>query len=1043
MFLVVGVFGYFRLGVDLYPNVDFPIVSVVTTLPGAAPEEVESEVTDKIEEAVNTISGIDELRSISSDGRSVVTIQFVLEKNIDVAAEEVRDHVNRVLRDLPKDIDPPTVAKIDPQAIPVLALAVSASRPTREITEFADKVIRRRLESVNGVGQVSIIGGQKRQINVYVDPLKLRAHGISVTDVERALATENLQTPGGALKRGAVELTLRTMGRVPRVEDLKLIPIVRRADHTVTVGDVALVEDGAEERTSLAHLDDNPTVLLQILKQSGTNTIEVVDRIRERVDEIRKQIPPDYRLEIVQDTSLFIRASTKAVQEHLVYGALFAAIVVYLFLANSRTTLISALAIPTSIVATFGLLWIKGYTLNMITLLALTLCVGIVVDDAIVVIENIYRHIEEYGEDPFEAARHGTREIGLAVLAITLSLVATFLPIAFMTGIVGRFMSSFGVTMSFAIMVSLLVSFSLTPSLGARLLKPPAAPPARIGANLAQELALPAASPLVTSKKRGFYHAIESGYIWLLEKGLRYRWIVVGLTLLTLYSIVPLGKAVNKNFLPNNDQSEFQVTIRAPEGTSLEATDLIARRMARDIRQLRGVRYTVTTVAAGNDPSPNAAAIYVRLEEIDQRDFDQFALMTYVRQHILPRYRHENLRVSITQVSGIQTGERNADIQYVLGGPDMKDLARYADALIETMKKVPGTVDADSSLILGKPEVDVYVDRAKASQLGVSTADIARVLRLLVAGDKVSSYNEGGEQYDIRLRALPEKRNDLANLSLITVPSIRYGAIPITDVIVFKESSGPADIRRVNRQRSVTLYADVLPGFSQQAVLDALAAKVRELNMPPAYKTSLVGRSKELARSFQAFFITFLMAICFIFLVLAALFESWLQPLIILLCLPLSVPFGIFSLWLARDSLNVFSLLGVLVLFAIVKKNAILQVDHTNDLRAQGMERHAAMIQANRDRLRPILMTTVAFVAGMLPLFLSKGYGAGTNRTISTVVIGGQTLSLLLTLIVTPVFYSLVDDWSHSRWLRLLASPLRLLGRLGDRADAKRRHRHD
>jgi HAE1 family hydrophobic/amphiphilic exporter-1 len=1036
--MVVGVFGYLHLGVDLFPNVDFPIVSVVTTLPGAAPEEVESEVTDKIEEAVNTISGIDELRSISSDSRSVVTIQFVLEKNVDVAAEEVRDRVNRVLRDLPKDIDPPTVAKIDPQAIPVLALAVSANRPVREITEFVDKVLRRRLESVSGVGQVTIIGGQKRQVNVYVDPLKLRAQGISVTDVERALATENLQTPGGTLKMGADELTLRTMGRVPKVEELNKIPIVRRANHTVTVEDVALVEDGAEERTSFAYLDDNPTVLLQLLKQSGTNTVQVVDNILERLNEIRKELPSDYRVEVAQDTSLFIRASTKAVQEHLVFGALFAAIVVYLFLANSRTTFIAALAIPTSIVATFGLIWQYGYTLNMITLLALTLCVGIVVDDAIVVIENIYRRMEESGEDSFEAARNGTREIGLAVLAITLSLVATFMPIAFMTGIVGRFMSSFGVTMSFAIVVSLIVSFSLTPSLGARLLRVEHKLPEKLGAYIAEDGPPPAVAE-VTSKKRGLYHAIETGYIWLLEKGLRYRWVVVVLTLATLYSIIPLGRAVNKNFLPNNDQAEFQISIRAPEGTSLEATDLIARRLARDIRQLEGVRYTVTTVGAGTDNASNAASIFVRLNEIDERKYDQFAMMDYVRREILPKYANEHLRVNVTQVSGIQTGERNADIQYLLGGPDMKQLTEYADALLETLKKQPGVVDPDSSLILGKPEVDVFIDRAKASELGVSTADIARVLRLLVAGDKVSSYNEGGNQYDVRVRALPELRNDLQYLSLITVPSTRFGAIPITDVVVFKKSSGPADIRRVGRQRSVTLYADVLPGYSQQAVIDALNAKVREMNMPAAYKTGLVGRSKELARSFQAFFVTFLLAICFIYLVLAALFESWLQPLIILLCLPLSLPFGIFSLWLARDSLNVFSLLGVLVLFAVVKKNAILQVDHTNALRAEGMDRHAAIIQANRDRLRPILMTTIAFVAGMIPLFVSKGYGAGTNRTISTVVIGGQTLSLLLTLIVTPVFYSLFDDWRHSRWLRLLGAPLRLLGRLTDRADAKRK----
>jgi HAE1 family hydrophobic/amphiphilic exporter-1 len=1033
------VFGYFRLGLDLFPNVDVPVVSVVTTLQGAAPEEIESEVTDKIEESVNTIAGIDELRSISSDGQSNITIQFVLEKNIDVAAEEVRDRVNRVLKDLPEDIDAPIVSKIDPQTIPVISLAVSANQSPRDITEYADKVLRRRLESVNGVGEVSVIGGRMRQINIYVDPFKLRAHGISVKDVEHAVSTENLQAPGGTLKIGPDEFTLRTMGRVPKAEELKKIPVVRRADHTVNLEDVALVEDGAEEPTSYAYLDENPTVLLQLIKQSGSNTVQVVDNIVERVDELRKELPAGYRLEVVRDTSQFIRASTKAVQEHLIFGALFAAIVVYLFLANSRTTLIAALAIPTSIISAFGLMWAQGYTMNMITLLALTLSVGIVVDDAIVVIENIYRRMEEFGEEPFEAANKGTAEIGLAVLAITLSLIATFLPIAFMSGIVGRFMSSFGVTMSFAITISLLVSFSLTPTLGARMLRV-IRPPVDKSAYLVED-GPPPVEGEGKSKQRGFYHAIESGYVWLLEMGLRYRWAVVLLTLLTLYSIIPLGKAVNKNFLPKDDRSEFQISIRAPEGTSLEATDLISRRISRDIRQLEGVRYTLTAVGAGvgGDQASNVGQIYVRLNEIFDRKFDQFTFMDYVRSQIMPKYANEHLRVSIEEVSDIQTGERNAEIQYVIGGPDMKLLTDYADALMATMKQQPGAVDVDSSLILGKPEWDVYIDRAKASELGVSTADLARVLRLLVAGDKVSDYMENGEQYDVRVRALPEMRNDLRNLTLITVPSTRYGAIPITDVVDFRRSSGPANIRHVNRQRSVTLYADVRPGFSEQGVVDALNAKVRELNPPAAYKTGLVGRSRELSRSFQAFMVTFLMAICFIFLVLAALFESWLQPFIILLCLPLSVPFGIFSLWVFRDSLNIFSLLGILVLFAIVKKNAILQVDHTNDLRAQGVERHAAIIQANRDRLRPILMTTIAFVAGMIPLFLSRGYGAGTNKTISTVVIGGQTLSLILTLLVTPVFYELFDDWRHSRWLRAIFAPLRLLGHLTDRADARRR----
>ncbi len=1038
MFVTVGFFGYLRLGSDLFPNIDFPIVTIVTVLPGAAPEEVETEVTERIEEAVNTISGIEELRSISSDSRSVVIIQFALEKDPDVAAEEVRDRINRIQRDLPRDIDPPVVQKVDPGAIPIAIVAVSAPRPTREISEYADKVLRRRLENVSGVGQVSLIGARPREIHVYVDPFKLRAHGLSVLDVERALATENLQAPGGALKLGANEFTLRTLGRVTRVEDLAEIPVARRADHTIRLRDVADVEDGAKEAESAAFLDDEPTVLLQILKQSGSNTVEVTDRVFERLEELRQELPAGYRLEVARDSSIFIRASTKALKEHLLIGALLAAIVVYFFLANTRTTLISALAIPTSIVATFGLMWAAGYTLNMITLLALTLCVGIVVDDAIVVIENIYRHMEELGESPFEAARNATREIGLAVLSITVSLIAVFLPIAFMTGIVGRFMSSFGVTMSYAILVSLLVSFSMTPALAARLLKPPARVlPPGAGAYMAEDGPVPVVIE-PKSKVRGLYHWIETGYLWLLAKSLRHRWVVVLLGVATLLSLVPLLRVVNKNFLPNNDQSEFTVNIRAPEGTSLEATQIITQRIARDIRRQEGVRYTLSTVGS-SEGSPNVAQIYVRLVDIHERKFGQFEFMDYVRTKILPNYANENLRVSVAQVEGFQIGDRNADVMFMIGGPDLDKLAHYADEFLKVLKNAPGAVDVDSSLVLGKPEFQVEIDRAKASELGVSTADLARVLRLLVAGDRVSYYNEGGEQYEIRLRALPELRNQLENLSLITVPSTRFGSIPITDVVKFKKASGPADIRRLNRQRAVTLYADVVPGMSQQVVLDLLTAKAKELNMEPGYRTGFVGRSKELNKAFGAFLITFLMAIAFMYLVLAALFESWLQPFIILLSLPLSLPFGIVSLWFFRDSLNVFSMLGVLVLFAIVKKNSILQIDHTNQLRAEGMERFAAIMQANRDRLRPILMTTMAFVAGMIPLFVTKGVGAGTNRTISTVVIGGQTLSLLLTLIITPVAYSLLDDLRQSAFVRRLVWPLRQLLRLTDRVDRARK----
>ncbi|MCX7718752.1 MAG: efflux RND transporter permease subunit [Candidatus Sumerlaeaceae bacterium] len=1019
LLVVIGFFGYLNLGVDRFPRVDFPFVIVTTVLPGAAPEEVETEITEKIEEAVNTVSGIDELRSTSAEGVSQVFIQFVLEKPVDVAAQEVRDRINRILPLLPRDAEQPVVQSLDLDSFPVLAVAVSADAPIKEITEYADKVLRRRLESVSGVGQVSVFGGRKRQINVLVDPFKLRAQGLTVNDVERALRVENVQVPGGTLRGGPEELTLRTLGRVRSVEEINKIPVARRADHTITVGEVATVEDGTEETRSFAMYNEEPAVLLIVRKQSGTNTVAVVNSIRERIEDLRPTIPAGYNVRIVQDQSSFVTNAIATVQEHLIVGSILAAVVVFFFLANARTTLIAAVAIPTSIISTFGMIWFMGYTLNVITLLALTLSVGIVVDDAIVVLENIYRYIEEKGYRPFDAAVHATREIGLAVMSITLSLVAVFMPIAFMTGIVGRYMSSFGVTMSFAILVSLLVSFTLTPMLSARFLRA-----SNGGGNGAAGPDQPAAARLPASKARGLYHLIETGYMWLLERALRWRWVVVLVCLGALATVPPLLQAVPKNFLPTDDESQFTIAVRAPEGTSLEATRSILLRIAREVQAMQGVDYTVSTVGSEGEGSVNQGQVYVGLVPVEQRQFSQSQMMAYVRDQILPRYAGEGLRTVVSEPRGGFGADRNADVMFVISGPDIAKLGEYADKMVKELAKVPGAVDVDSSLILGKPQFGVAVDRAKAAELGVSVNDIAQSLRTLVAGTKVSDYNEGGEQYEVHVRADAAVRNDVDALSLVTVPSARLGSVPLGDVVAFEQGAGPSDIRRRDRSRAVVVYADVLPGGSQQAIIDRAREIAAGIQMSPEYTTGLAGRSRELAKSARAFFTVFLMALAFMYLIIAAQFESWIHPVTILLALPLTVPFALVSVLLAGESLNIFSMLGVLVLFAVVKKNSILQIDHTIHLREEGLERTAAVLAANKDRLRPILMTTIAFVGGMLPLFLSQGTGAATNHTISAVVIGGQTLSLLLTLIATPVAYTLFDDAAHSRLWRWLARGL-------------------
>jgi len=1018
--VVFGVFSYLKLGIDRFPKVDFPLVTVTTRQPGAAPEEIETEITDKIERAVNTISGIEELHSISSEGISQVVIQFVLEKDVDIAAQDVRDKVNRVLPELPKDIEQPMVEKIDPDSIPVLTIAVSAPPPMslRDITEYCDKVLRRQLESIHGVGQVMIVGGQARQINVQLDPLKLRAQGLTVVDVARALGAQNLQMPSGSVKLGPSEYTLRTLGRVDSVAEMENIAVANRNGRTITIGDLGRVEDSTEEMTSCSYFNDTPCVLLNIRKQSGTNTVEVCHRLKERLEELKKLAPPQYNVEIVRDQSVFIEAAFDTVKEHLMVGGFLAAVVVFLFLSNLRATVIAAISIPTSIIAAFAIIYFLGYTLNSLTLLALTLSVGIVIDDAIVVMENIFRYIEEKKYTPFQAAIAATGEIALAVMAITISLVAVFLPIALMEGIVGRFMRSFGMTMSGTILVSMLVSFTLTPMLAARWFRSPHESEPKEEAGTGGSDGSSGKKQVHGSKSQPFYRAIEAVYLAMLRFSLRHRWVIVVSALGCLVAIWPLLKIVNKNFMPDDDSSEFQVNIQAPEGTTLEATRVMVARIAREIRQLDGVRYTIASVADTDQRLPYQGTAYVRLVNIAERNFDQMTMMNYVREHILPKYIAEGLRISVSPVSLISVGGISGDVQYMIGGPDMNKLEACAKKVMAELRKVEGAVDVDSSLSLGKPQFGIKIDRPKAAELGVSIADIANTLRLLVAGDKVSDYYEKGEQYEVHVRAVPDARNHLDELLLVTVPSSKFGVVPLGDVVRVVKGTGPAQINRLGRTRQVTITANLAPNASQQTIIDKINEVVKTLNLGPEYKTGLLGKSKEMARAFRAFFMAFILAFIFVYLCIAAQFESWLHPITILLCLPLTVPFSLISLLLLRQSLNIFSLMGMMVLFAVVKKNSILQIDHTNQLREEGLPKLDAILQANRDRLRPILMTTVAFVAGMIPTAISSAEGSAVNKAISGVIVGGQTLSLLLTLLVTPVAYSLFDDLGNlfARW---------------------------
>ena len=1065
---VVGLFSFKTLGVDLFPKIDLPTVTVTVVNPGASPQEIETEITDKIEGAVNTISGIDELRSTSVEGVSQVFITFLLEKNADVAAQEVRDKVNLAIPDLPETAEEPIIQKLDTDAAPVLRIAVSAPRSLREVTDVADKQIKERIESINGVGQVQIVGGRQREIQVWVDPDKMRAYNVTVAEVAAAVRAQNLEVPGGRVDEGTRELTVRTLGRIPDPASFNDLVVANRGSYSVKVSDIGYVEDGAEEQRTQARLNGQPAVTLIVSKQSGQNTVAVADEVKARLAEITPTLPAGFRAEVVGDQSIFIKASLEAIETHLVEGGILAAIVVFIFLWSFRSTFIAAIAIPTSIIATFGLMAAMGYTLNNITMLALTLMVGIVIDDAIVVLENIYRFIEEKGMPPFQAAIQGTREIGLAVMATTLSLLAVFLPVGFMGGIVGRFMSSFGFTSSFAIAVSLLVSFTLTPMLAARLIKREADPlPAGTGSEpsegdapvtLAEESRVVAddqgpeqnifdeesrdqrfalreadeageghkeqSAQVVpkherTSKESRFYRPIDRTYTVMLTWSMRHRWAVVLMCLVVILSIVPLFMFVGKNFLPVDDQSQFEINVRVPEGYTLPVTSTLVEKIAADVRQLPGVTDTLVTVGGGQQELVNSASIYVRMSPIKERNVTQDQVMVRARTEVLAKYLQQypdQLRTSVQQVAAISGGGfRNADIQYVIGGPDLQRLTKYSEELLAKMKTIPDVVDADSTLINGKPELRVQIHREHAADLGVRVGDIAQALNTLVAGQKVSTFNAGTDQYDVRVRATGQFRASVEGLKRMIVPSTKIGWVSLDNLVSVEEGAGPSAIDRLNRQRQVTLLANVRPGGSQAAVINRMNQFVKELNIDPAYKTGLAGRSKELGRAGYYFMLAFTLSFVFMYMVLAAQFESFVHPITILLTLPLAIPFGILSLLVTGQTVNIFSGLGLLLLFGVVKKNAILQIDHTNELRARGMDRMDAIIQANRDRLRPILMTTIALVAGMMPLVLSRGPGAGTNRSIGVLVVGGQSLCLLLTLLAVPVFYSLFDDLARIR----------------------------
>jgi len=1016
-FLVsLGVFSYQRLAVDLFPNVDFPVVTVTTTLKGASVEEMETSVTKPLEEAINTIEGIDELRSVTKEGLSIISVIFLLERDAEAAAQDVRDKVAAVVSQLPVGTDSPIIDKFDVESSPIISVTIAGNRSLREVTEIARKQVKEDLETVRGVGSVTMIGGLERAINIDVDADKLAAYTIPIQQVKAALRAQNLELPSGRVDQGGKELTLRTMGRIARVEDFRQLIVGNVRGRPLTIGDVATVTDGYVEPRTTARLDGRPAVTLLIRKQSGTNTVQVIDRIKARLAELRTVLPGDIQLQVVKDQSRFIKLSIEEVQFHLVLAAVLVSLTVMLFIANLRATIIAAIAIPTSLIATFTLMYALGFTINNITMLALVLATGIVIDDAVVVLENIFRYAEEKGVTAMEAAAAATKEISLAVMATTLSLVVIFLPVAFMSGRVGRFFNSYGITVAAAIMVSLLVSFTLTPMLCSRFLK------------VRQAVAGHG------SRDTRFYRAIDRAYAATLRWSLRHRWTIVVLSVATVMTTVPLFTAVGKDFVPTDDRSEFEVIVQTPEGFSLARTDATFRELESRFRTLPGVVHILETIGdtsgrlkAGEGPVTQGS-IYIRLTELDARTLSQRQIMEQARTMLL---QYPDLRASVQHVSTFTGGgQRATEIEMDLTGPSLETLQQVSERLVAQLRATPGFVDVDTTLAVRQPEMRVLINRQKASDFGIKVQDIAATLRTLVGGEPVSQFKEDQDQYDVWLRAELPHRDDADALGDLTIATPTGELVKLANLATLREERGPAQIDRYSRQRKVTIVTNL-----QEIPLSVGMAKLQQavagLDLPPTYRAEFAGRAKALEETGENFAIAFALSLLFMYMILAAQFESFLHPITILLALPLSIPFALVSLLLLNETLNVYSTLGLFMLFGIVKKNGILQIDYTNQLRAQGMERDAAILEANRVRLRPILMTTVMLVAGMVPIALGTGPGAATRASMAKVIIGGQTLCLLLTLLLTPVAYSLFDDLGHARlWVRMRTAVTALRARL-------------
>ena len=1002
--MVFGLVSYPRIGVDLFPNVEFPFVTVTVVYPGGDPASMESKVADPLEESLNTMSGIKVLKSINLESVTQVLIQFELEVKVDTAVQDVRDRVSAVMSQLPEGIEPPVVQKFDVGAAPVMSVALSGKLPVRELTRLADDVLKPQVQRIPGVGAVDLVGGREREIHVLVDPARLEGVGLTVQDLTQALQAQNMELPAGRIEEGTREFAVKTKGEVRSPQEIADILVTGVGGARIRVGDVATIEDGAAEARSYSSMDGVTAVALVIRKQSGTNTVEVAHKVREELKKVTPALERQgARLAVPTDNAPFIEHSIDDVKFDLWFGALLAVVVILFFLHDFRATLISALAIPTSVVATFAFIQVMGFTFNNMTMLALSLSIGILVDDAIVVIENIHRHLE-MGKPALQAASDATKEIGLAVLATTSCIIAVFLPVAVMKGIIGRFFFQFGLTVSFAVAVSMLVSFTLTPMMASRILR----------------RADDHRPNLFVRASERFLGKIDDGYRGLLGMVLRHRVITIVAAVGSLVLAVVMISRVPGEFLPPEDRAEFAVNVELPTGTSLEATKKYVEVVAQDLRKNGpGVRGTFVTVGGGAQGQVNIGQIQVLLTPRTKRGFHQEDAMAWVRN------RYKGVKGALFSANAISpvggdSGFKQQPIQFNIRGRDMAEIEKAANTMVAELKKSKGIVDLDLSYRSGKPELSFDIDRDRAADLGVPVAAIATTLRALVAGDKVTELKQGMDLFDVTVQLPPEAKQGLASLSNLTVRSTTGQMIPLSNVVKVSRGEGPSQIDRQARQRQITLFAGLenLPLAEAMKVVNAAAEKA----VPEHLDTDYAGMGDIMVESAGYMAIALLLAVVLVYMILAAQFDSVVHPFTIMLSLPFSVVGAFGGLFLGGMTLNIFSAIGFIMLMGLVTKNAILLVDFTNQLKLKGMSTYDALMEAGPIRLRPILMTTFAMIFGMFPVALALGEGGEVRAPMAVAVIGGLITSTLLTLLVVPVFYTIADSFVGSR-------PVRWLGR--------------